>query len=118
MEGRFQQQLKKGVLELVVLQAICRGATYGYDLLSQLNTHPSGLFSLKEGTLYPILYRLEDGGLIKAVWQQESGRATPRKIYTATPAGRLENQRRLALWLAFRSAVDSLCTEGEIKDEG
>ena len=82
MEERFLQQLKKGVLELLVLQTICRG---------------------------PILYRLEDDGLIEAVWQQETGRAAPRKIYSATEKGREENERRLGLWAGFRTAVDHFC---------
>jgi len=70
-----------------------------------------GLFTLREGTLYPILYRLEDDGLIEAVWQQETGRAAPRKIYSATEKGREENERRLGLWAGFRTAVDHFCGE-------
>ena len=66
MEERFLQQLKKGVLELLVLQTICRGPTYGYELIAQLGSRSGGLFTLREGTLYPILYRLEDDGLIAA----------------------------------------------------
>ena len=64
-----------------------------------------------EGTLYPILYRLEDDGLIEAVWQQETGRAAPRKIYSVTEKGREENERRLGLWAGFRTAVDHFCGE-------
>lgn len=111
MEDRFLQQLKKGVLELLVLQAICRGPTYGYELLSRLGTCAGGFFTLREGTLYPILYRLEDDGLIVSAWQQETGRAAPRKIYSATEAGRVENTRRAMLWTQFRSAVDNFCRE-------
>ena len=59
MEERFLQQLKKGVLELLVLQTSCRGPTYGYELIAQLGSRSGGLFTLREGTLYPILYRLE-----------------------------------------------------------
>lgn len=113
MEDRFARQLKKGVLELLVLQAICRSPTYGYELLWQLSRKSGDFFTLKEGTLYPILYRLEDDGLIRAEWQQQDGRATPKKVYTATPAGREENARRLALWDEFRTAVDRICMEGE-----
>ena len=111
MEDRYLQQLKKGVLELLVLQTICRGPTYGYELLSRLSSCSGGMFTLREGTLYPILYRLEDDGLIEAVWRQESGRTAPRKIYSATEKGRLENKRRLGLWAEFRTAVDAICEE-------
>ena len=47
MEERFLQQLKKGVLELLVLQTICRGPTYGYELIAQLGSR-SGLRSGRE----------------------------------------------------------------------
>ena len=112
MEERFLQQLKKGVLELIVLEAVRRKDRYGYELvelIAQLGSRSGGLFTLREGTLYPILYRLEDDGLIEAVWQQETGRAAPRKIYSATEKGREENERRLGLWAGFRTAVDHFC---------
>ena len=60
MEDKFSQQLKKGVLEMLVLKLVCDGPTYGYQLLTRLKEESGGRFTLKEGTLYPILYRLED----------------------------------------------------------
>ena len=88
MDDRFLQQLKKGVLEMLVLDTVCKGGTYGYELLTGLKARSNDLFALKEGTLYPILYRLEDDGLIEASWQ---------------------------IWGQFVSAVDSFCQEGESK---
>ena len=108
MEDRFSQQLKKGVLEMLVLELICKKATYGYELLQLLKEGSGGMFSLKEGTLYPILYRLEDDGLIVSGWAQSGGRAAPKKIYTATETGRQENLRRLAVWQEFVRTVDGI----------
>ena len=108
MEDRFSQQLKKGVLEVLVLELICKRAAYGYELLQLLKEGSGGTFSLKEGTLYPILYRLEDDGLIASSWAQGEGRAAPKKIYTATEAGRRENFRRLAVWQEFVRTVDGI----------
>ena len=73
MEDRFSQQLKKGILEMLVLMLVCREPTYGYALQNQLKELSRGSFLLKEGTLYPILYRLEDDGLIEASWSQGQG---------------------------------------------
>ena len=73
VEDRFLQQLKKGALEMLVLELICRHPTYGYELLSMLRDGSDGLFTLKEGTLYPILYRLEDEALIASRWEQGAG---------------------------------------------
>jgi len=84
LEDRFLQQLKKGVLEMLVLETICAGPTYGYALLTHLKEQTSGLFALKEGTLYPILYRLEDDGLIVSNWSAPEGRTAPKKMYAAT----------------------------------
>lgn len=112
MEDRFTQQLKKGVLEMLVLKLICTQPTYGYELLSQLKAHSEGRFSLKEGTLYPILYRLEDDGLIAAKWSQGEGRSAPKKIYEATDAGRKENVRRQIIWQEFEETVSSFLKGG------
>ena len=115
MDDRFLQQLKKGVLEMLVLDTVCRGSTYGYELLTGLKARSNELFALKEGTLYPILYRLEDDGLIASSWSQGEGRTAPKKIYTATEEGLLERQRRWQIWGAFVNAVDGFCQEGESK---
>ena len=106
MEDRFLQQLKKGVLEMLVLEAVCAGPTYGYELLGRLKERSGGLFALKEGTLYPILYRLEDDGFISASWSAGQGRTAPKKIYTATEPGRAEALRRRTVWQHFARIVD------------
>lgn len=113
MEDRFAQQLKKGVLEMLVLKLICRKAAYGYELLSRLKGSSEGLFTLKEGTLYPILYRLEDDGMITASWTVGEGKVAPKKIYTATDKGREENLRRQVCWQEFRTMVDAMLKEEE-----
>ena len=113
MDDRFAQQLKKGVLEMLVLKLICLEATYGYELLSRLKDWSEGMFSLKEGTLYPILYRLEDEGMIASSWTAGEGRTAPKKIYTATDAGREENLRRQIYWKEFTLAVDAMLWEEE-----
>lgn len=106
MEDRFTQQLKKGVLEMLVLKLICGQPAYGYELLSRLKEISRGCFALKEGTLYPILYRLEDDGMILSKWSQGIGRNAPKKIYEATQAGREENIRRQLVWREFEETVN------------
>ena len=105
MEDRFLRQLKKGVLEMLVLEAVCRRPSYGYELMTGLNRRGGGFFALKEGTLYPILYRLEDEGLITAAWSAGEGRASPKKVYSATEAGRRAAARQRQLWQQFTAAV-------------
>ena len=106
MEDRFYQQLKKGVLEMLVLKLICEQPGHGYELITRLKERSCGRFVLKEGTLYPILYRLEDDGMIQANWSQGQGRVAPKKIYEVTDKGREENLRRQLLWAEFEETVD------------
>ena len=116
MEDRFSQQLKKGILEMLVLKLICDGPTYGYELLQHLKERSESLFALKEGTLYPILYRLEDEGMIKARWSHGEGRTAPKKIYEVTEKGREENLRRQMLWQEFQQTVNYVLQRGKCHD--
>ena len=108
LDDRFLQQLKKGVLEMLVLETVCEGATYGYELLTKLKTRSAGLFTLKEGTLYPILYRLEDEGMICASWSAGEGRAAPKKMYEVTERGILECDRKRQIWQVFSRSVEQM----------
>ena len=92
---------------MLVLELISQKPSYGYELLSRLKDASGGLFALKEGTLYPILYRLEDDGLIEASWQTGEGRSTPKKVYSATDTGKRENIRRRGIWLNFSQTIES-----------
>ena len=111
MEDRLLQQLKKGVLEMLVLEIICQEPTYGYELMTKLKRRSSDLFALKEGTLYPILYRLEDDGMIQASWSHGDGKIAPKKIYTATEKGQTERRRRHSVWNDFYHTVNGFYEE-------
>ena len=111
VEDKFLQKLKKGVLEMLVLNTICKKTTYGYELMANLKTQSNELFALKEGTLYPILYRLEDEGLIESSWSQGEGKISPKKMYTATEKGYLEAKRRFRVWNTFCKTVNGLNQE-------
>ena len=111
MEDRLLQQLKKGVLEMLVLELICQEPSYGYQLMTELKECSQDLFTLKEGTLYPILYRLEDEGMIAATWSQGIGKTAPKKMYTATDKGQEERRRRNSIWKAFYKTVNHFYEE-------
>ena len=111
MEDRLLQQLKKGVLEMLVLEIICQAPTYGYELMGKLKARSCEMFTLKEGTLYPILYRLEDDGMIAASWSQGEGKTAPKKMYTATETGQAERHRRHQIWQDFYRTVNGFYVE-------
>lgn len=87
MNDGFERQLKKGVLDMLVLQLLSEGAKYGYQLIQELKQRSDSVFSLKDGTLYPILYRLEDSGFVESKWSTSEGRQVPRKYYEITKEG-------------------------------
>ena len=94
---RATQELKRGVLQMAVL-ALLQEKAYGYDLLRVLSERG---FPAEEGTLYPVLRRLESEGLLRAEWDTSGSR--PRKYYESTDTGRAALEALAAEW----SRVDS-----------
>ena len=78
-------QLRKGILELALMGSLYEEQHYGYSLVRALTS--DGLLSLKEGTVYPILTRLNKDGLVRSEWV-ESDQGPPRKYYSLTANGR------------------------------
>ncbi len=78
-------QLRKGILELAVMGVLYHERHYGYSLVRALTE--TGSISLKEGTIYPILARLDRDGLVRSEWV-ESDQGPPRKYYALTTSGR------------------------------
>jgi PadR family transcriptional regulator len=78
-------QLRKGILELAVMGVLYHERHYGYSLIRVLTEQ--GSISLKEGTIYPILARLSEDGMVRSEWV-ESDQGPPRKYYALTPAGK------------------------------
>ena len=86
-DGRDRRitQLRKGILELAVMGVLYHERHYGYSLVRVLSER--GSISLKEGTVYPILARLDRDGLVGSEWV-ESDQGPPRKYYALTSSGR------------------------------
>lgn len=111
MEEKFIRQIKKGVLDMIVLRLVTAKDTYGYEIIQELERKGNDFFQLKEGTLYPVLYRLEDSGLIRSEWKFQEGRNTPKKYYTATGRGREAFQNYRSVWEQFVQTVNEICGE-------
>jgi PadR family transcriptional regulator PadR len=78
-----QQQMRKGVLEFCILGIISQGEVYPSDIISKLK---DAKLIVVEGTLYPLLTRLKNQGLLAYNWK-ESSSGPPRKYYSLTPIG-------------------------------
>ena len=114
MNPKYERQLKKGVLELLVLCLLREEEKYGYQLLSELRDRGGGMFAMKEGTLYPILYRLEDDGLVISRWREPKGKEISRKYYALTRQGEETLADLRELWAAFEEQVTAILGEGSV----
>lgn len=101
----WETQLRKGGLGLAVLGALTNGPLYGLEIIRTLEAR-AGL-SVPEGTIYPLLNRLKDGGYITARWV-EADTGHPRKYYELTKAGMARLAAMKAIWSAFASGIDRL----------
>jgi PadR family transcriptional regulator PadR len=111
MAGPIDRELKRGTLEMILLKLLAKRPMYGYQIVSTLESEVGQQLQVKEGTLYPVLYRLEDAGFLKATWETVE-RGVPRKYYELTPAGREELARLVAEWREYVTAVNRLIEEG------
>lgn len=108
MNVKYERQMKKGILEILVLKLLDSEEKYGYQLINELADRSEGMFSVKEGTLYPILYRLEDEGLVVNYWSEPKGRELSRKYYSITEEGRATLAEAIKLWEKFSENVNKI----------
>ncbi|NUM55956.1 MAG: helix-turn-helix transcriptional regulator [Candidatus Hydrogenedentes bacterium] len=100
----------RGHLATLILSVLARGEAHGYEVLRRIEDAGSGALELKEGTLYPALYRLEQSGHISARWEsaKETRRGPRRRIYRLTKKGIAELDRGRKSWRNFVSVMDRI----------
>src|SRR6188474_1670643 len=86
------RELRRGSLELIVLHLLAPGEAYGYEIVSKLVAETNGALEVTDGSLYPVLYRLERAGFVTVRWETPD-RGVPRKYYRLTKAGHAELAR-------------------------
>ncbi len=106
-EKASDRELKRGTLEMVLLKLLSERPMYGYELVSTLEERGGQEFQIKEGTLYPVLYRLENAGFIEPRWETLE-RGVPRKYYRLTDQGKCQLTRLIEEWQDFSSAINRI----------
>ena len=101
------RELKRGSLELIVLHLLSLGEAYGYEIVTTLTERTGGALEVTDGTLYPVLYRLERAGFVAVRWETPP-RGVPRKYYRLTEAGQEELGRLTYDWNTFANAMGQL----------
>ena len=94
-----------GNVETMLLGILEAGPSYGYAIVRELNERASGLLQMGEGTVYPVLHRLEEKNLISAKWRTaETGRK--RKYYHLTAGGKRALVENLEQWRGLSQAME------------
>lgn len=94
---RFDRELLKGTTETFLLGILAQTPCHGYQIIERLKHRSEGIFELGEGTLYPLLYKLEAKGWIEGKWEAGSGQRR-RRVYRITLRGRRQLAQRTEQW--------------------
>jgi len=105
----WQTQLRKGLLDLCVLNLLSTGERYGYVLVQAMKRMPA--LAIREGTVYPVLARLLEEGLVSSE-VRPSDEGPPRKYYMLTPAGRQALRAMNGHWENVENAVRRSSEDG------
>ncbi len=109
-----QVQMRKGILEFCILHIISRGEVYASDMLEELT---AARIMVVEGTLYPLLTRLKNAGLVEYKWV-ESTSGPPRKYYTLTAAGRLFLNNLQQTWEELVNSTNQIIVKQSASGNG
>src|SRR3984957_1505714 len=109
-EAKLLAQLRRGSIQYCVLALLRDGERYGFELTRRL-AQADGL-GTSEGTVYPLLARLRQDGLVQTSWR-ESAQGPPRRYYRLTPEGRRALDAFAVQWQRFRDSI-----AGVLEEEG
>ena len=90
---------------------------YGYELLVEMSQKSSGFFKVKEGTLYPILYKLEEDGFVVSEWQIPHDKMRAKKYYSITQKGKKELKELIVFWNLLSENVQAFLLEDHAHEE-
>ena len=115
---KYIQQFKKGSLEMILMCIIRKKETYGYEIISELNKSAAVLGYAREGTVYPILYRLTEAGMLKTRVAPSAANGGSKKFYSLTDEGRRVLEEQLEFWKDFSNCVESyICLYNEREEK-
>ena len=101
-------QIKKGVLEMIVLLAVSKRDMYGYELVEEV----SKVVDVNDGTIYPLLKRLTNEKYFDT-YLEESKEGPPRKYYKITILGRQKLEESIDVWKSFATSVNKFIEESD-----
>ena len=103
----MDSKLLTGTVDMLILQVLTHGDSYGYQITQTVLAQSRGQFELKEGSLYPALHRLERQNHVEAYWIDGAG-GRRRKYYRLTPSGQSSLAERRESWSRFSAGIDGV----------
>lgn len=100
-----KSQFLRGTLEGCILKIIANRETYGYEIAERLKEY--GFSEISEGTIYPILLRLEKNNFITSI-KRASAYGPKRKYYNLTDEGKMELKEFYEIWCSIRESIDNI----------
>jgi len=100
----MRRDVLKNHLELLVLTALKAGPAHGYSIIRAIRDRSGGEFELLEGSLYPVLHRLERDRLVASSWSNVAGRK--RRVYKVSRKGRAALEQQECDWRRFERATN------------
>lgn len=96
----------KGQLDAIVLAVVAAQPSHGYAVIEEIRRLSGGLFDFPEGTIYPVLHRLEADRLLASAWDDGAGRR--RRVYSLTRKGGDRLAAHRSGWTDFARAMDGI----------
>jgi len=105
----LNKELMAGSLAPMILLILNRQESYGYEIIQQITNKSGGKLNIAEGTLYPVLKKMEEKEWLKSHWKRiDGGRA--RKYYVLTDKGQNELDQQMSQWNFINNIIDKLCS--------
>ncbi len=108
----LSQELARGTVMPIVLALLNEQPMYGYELVKTVNDRTNGVLQFKEGTLYPLLHKMQSQRLIKAQWETAEDTGKQRKYYHITSKGEKLLTESKTQWQQLSEAVNVLLALG------
>jgi PadR family transcriptional regulator, regulatory protein PadR len=107
---KLSKKTLDGNMETLLLAVLCEGPSYGYQMVQDLNAKAPGVLKTGEGTIYPVLHRLEERELVQSAWRAgETGRQ--RRYYRITPKGKKALSDNRLQWAALKKVMTTVLGE-------
>ena len=104
---RPSSEAMKGLTPLLVLDALAQGELSGIEIVRRIRERSASGFEIPEGTIYPLLYRLETKGTVRGRWREGSGRRRQR-VYALTRSGGAVLASERTTWLSLIASLSKV----------